>query len=186
MDRNLRTRVKKARASGRATIHAVDDETVAEPGNGTGSSGGNTGYSSKAHAPVRAMSSTAAFSTVNLREVENSAEKFGLPKGFEARFAKSHLAARDLGLSLQRVAPGETSPFAHRHPEQPEELYLVVAGSGTATVDGVTQALATWDVIHVPGPAVRSFAAGEDGLEYVAFGRIHPADAELIELDAEA
>jgi quercetin dioxygenase-like cupin family protein len=177
--RGTEARASGARASGRATIHAIDETKAA-------SVNGDTGHSSKASAPARDRVAAGAFSIVNLKAVENSAEKFGLPKGFEARFAKSHLAACDLGVSLQRIAPGEKAPFAHRHPEQPEELYLVVAGSGTATVDGVRQALSTWDVIQVPGPAVRSFAAGDDGLEFVAFGRIHPDDAEMVELDPKA
>ncbi len=123
------------------------------------------------------------FSITNLRsDVENAAAKFGLPAGFEAHFAKGSLEAQELGVSLQSIGPGERSPFAHRHSEQPEELYVVVAGSGTISVDGDEHPLSTWDVVHVAGPVARAFAAGDEGLEFLAFGQIHPADAELIQL----
>ena len=122
------------------------------------------------------------FSKTNLRALDNMAPKFGLPEGFEARFAKSALDAAELAVSLQKLGPNQVSPFAHRHKEQPEELYVVVAGSGTITIDDAPQPLATWDVIHVAGPTLRSFAAGPDGLEFLAFGQNGPSDAELIQL----
>ena len=126
------------------------------------------------------------FSITNLRrDVENSAEKFGLPDWFESRFAKNELDATDLGVSLQRLDAGASMPFAHRHPKQPEELYVVVAGSGTITVDDVEHPLAAWDAMHVAGPAVRTFSAGDEGLELLAFGRIQPADAEMVETSKE-
>jgi uncharacterized cupin superfamily protein len=123
-----------------------------------------------------------SFSKANLRrDVENSAEKFGLPATFQARFAKSVLEARDIGVSLQAIAPGESMPFAHRHKEQPEEIYVVVAGSGTLTIDQTEHPVEEWDVVHVAGHHARHFAAGPDGIEFIAFGRIgDESDAELI------
>jgi uncharacterized cupin superfamily protein len=131
---------------------------------------------------------TTDFTIVNLRrDVKDSAEAFGLPDGFEARFAKRALEASELGVSLQKLAPGESSPFAHRHREQPEELYVVVSGSGTITLDGDDHAISTWDVVRVPGPVERRFAAGDEGLEFIAFGQIRPADdAEMIPVGANA
>jgi mannose-6-phosphate isomerase-like protein (cupin superfamily) len=128
------------------------------------------------------------FSMTNLhRDVANAAEQYGLPDGFEAHFAKSELDARELGVSLQTLAPGEQMPFAHRHREQPEEIYVVVRGSGTVTVDGVDHPVATWDALHVAGRVTRVFAAGDEGLEYLAFGRIQPPnDSELVEVDGAA
>lgn len=122
------------------------------------------------------------FSMANLRrDVENSAEKFGMPPTFQARFAKSVLEARDIGVSLQAIAPGESMPFAHRHTVQPEEIYVVVAGSGTLTLDQAEHPVEAWDVVHVAGSVVRHFSAGADGLEFLAFGRIgEESDSELI------
>lgn len=122
------------------------------------------------------------FSKTNLRELDDMAPKFGLPEGFEARFAKRALDATELAVSLQKLGPGQAQPFAHRHKEQPEELYVVVAGSGTITIDDTPHPLATWDVVHVAGATVRSFAAGPDGLELLAFGPNGPSDSELIPL----
>ena len=123
------------------------------------------------------------FAITNLRRLDNVASTFGLPESFEARFAKGALDANDLGVSLQKISAGESAPFAHRHTEQPEELYVVIAGSGTITVDGTDHPLATWDVVRVSGSALRSFAAGDEDLEFLAFGRIHPSDFELVSLD---
>lgn len=127
---------------------------------------------------------SANFSKTNLRrDVENSAPKFGLPDSFEARFARTALEARDLGVSLQTLAPGTSMPFAHRHTEQPEEIYVVVAGSGSITVDEAEHPLEEWDVVHVAGPVARYFTAGSEGLELLAFGQIgEGSDAELIPL----
>ena len=129
---------------------------------------------------------SATFSKANLRQdVENSAPAFGLPDTFEAHFAKKALAASDLGVSLQKLAPGTTMPFAHRHREQPEEIYVVVAGSGTITVEDDEHEVAQWDAVHVAGPAARHFAAGDDGLEILAFGRISEGtDAEMLPVDS--
>ena len=122
------------------------------------------------------------FSKTNLRELDDMAPKFGLPEGFEARFAKSALEASELAVSIQKLGPNQVSPFAHRHKEQPEELYVVVAGSGTIVLDGEGVELAPWDVVRVAGHVTRSFAAGPDGLELLAFGRSGPADAEIVQL----
>jgi uncharacterized cupin superfamily protein len=127
---------------------------------------------------------SANFSKTNLRrDVENSADAFGLPDTFEARFAKGAMDAKDLGVSLQKLAPGTTMPFAHRHKEQPEEIYVVVAGSGTITVDDEEHEVAAWDAVHVAGPVARHFSAGDEGLEVLAFGRIgEGTDAEILPL----
>ena len=127
---------------------------------------------------------SATFSKTNLRkEVKNAASSFGLPDTFEAHFAKQLLEARELGVSLQKLAPGTTSPFAHRHKEQPEEIYVVVAGSGTITVDEDEHEVGAWDAVHVSGAAARHFSAGDDGLELLAFGRIsEESDAEILPL----
>jgi uncharacterized cupin superfamily protein len=124
---------------------------------------------------------SADFSKTNLRrDVENSAVAFGLPDTFEARFAKNVLDASDLGVSLQKLAPGTTMPFGHTHKEQPEEIYVVVAGGGTITVDEREHEVETWDAVHVAGPVARHFSAGKDGLEILAFGRIGEGqDAEM-------
>ena len=128
------------------------------------------------------------FSIANLRsDVEDSAQKFGFSPTLEARFGKKDLESERLSVSYQRVAPNETSPFAHRHKEQAEEIYVVVEGSGRVLLDGDAHDLEEWDAVRVAGPVVRSFEAGSDGLSILAFGEINPAnDAELIQPDEES
>lgn len=51
-----------------------------------------------------------------------------------------------------------------------EEIYVVVAGSGRALVDGEIVDLGPWTVLRVAAAAARAFAAGSEGLEFLAFG----------------
>ena len=128
------------------------------------------------------------FSIANLRsDVEDSAQKFGFSPTLEARFGKTDLESERVSVSYQRVAPNETSPFAHRHKEQAEEIYVVVEGTGRVHLDGEMRDLNEWDAVRVAGPVVRSFEAGSDGLAILAFGEINPAnDSELIQPDEES
>ena len=125
------------------------------------------------------------YSIANLRtDVKDSAEEFGFSPTLEARFGKKDLESQRLSVSYQRVAPNETSPFAHRHKEQAEEIYVVVEGSGRVLLDDEPHDLEEWDAVRVSGPVVRSFEAGDSGLAIIAFGEINPAnDAELITPD---
>jgi quercetin dioxygenase-like cupin family protein len=129
----------------------------------------------------------ANYSTANLlADVEDSAPKFGFAPALEARFAKHALDAKHLGVSYQRLAPSEKHPFAHRHGEQAEEIYVVVDGSGRVSLDDEQRDLNAWDVVHVAGPVVRSFEAGPDGLTLLAFGEIDRDDAEMITPDGDS
>jgi quercetin dioxygenase-like cupin family protein len=109
------------------------------------------------------------YELINLREVEDSAPKFGLAPALEARFARDALGAERIGLSLQRLAPKARQPFGHRHREQ-EEVYVVVAGNGRVNLDGEVRDVREWDAIRVPPGTARAFEAGPDGLEFLAFG----------------
>ena len=111
----------------------------------------------------------ADYTKVNLREVEDSAEKHGFAPALSARFANGPLELERLGLSLQRVAPNTRAPFGHRHESQ-EEVYVVVAGGGRIKLDDEVLDLRTWDAIRVAPGVMRSIEAGPDGLEYLAFG----------------
>jgi hypothetical protein len=106
---------------------------------------------------------------VNLREVEDSAPKFGLAPALEAHFARDALACDQIGLSLQRLAPDARQPFGHRHGEQ-EEVYVVVAGSGRVALDDELREVREWDAIRVAPGTARAFEAGPEGLEFLAFG----------------
>ena len=63
---------------------------------------------------------------VNLQDVEDAAEKFGMPPGLEARFARSALGLEKSGVTLFKAGPDFKVPWGHRHRDQ-EEVYLVLA-----------------------------------------------------------
>jgi len=105
----------------------------------------------------------------NLRELEDSAPKFGLAPALQARFASGDLGLSESAVSLQRLAPNAVQPFGHRHRRQ-EELFVVTDGSGRAKLDDEIVELRALDAVRVPPNVMRAFAAGPDGLEILAFG----------------
>ena len=112
---------------------------------------------------------TAAYTVVNLKQVENMAPKFGLSPGLEARFARVPLELENSGLSYFRVAPGFRPPFGHTHSEQ-EEIYLVVGGSARLKLDDEVIELGEWDAVRIPRGVMRAFEGGPEGAEILAFG----------------
>ena len=123
--------------------------------------------------------STTAYSALSLPDLDDHAPAGGLGDAMEARFAGRALGCETIGLSLQRVPPGGHVPFAHRHAND-EEVYVVVRGSGRALVDGVTVELQPLTALRVAPSAARSFAAGDDGLEFLAFGAHTAGDGEIL------
>lgn len=105
----------------------------------------------------------------NLKEIEDSAVKFGLSPQMESRFARTDLGAETLGLSYQRLAPSVRQPFGHRHEHQ-EEVYVVLSGGGRVSFDDEVVELRPWDAVRVAAETTRRFEAGPDGLELLAFG----------------
>jgi mannose-6-phosphate isomerase-like protein (cupin superfamily) len=77
----------------------------------------------------------AAYPKKNLRsEVENQAPKFDTPSEMQARFARTALDEKTLGLSMMKLEPRLRFPFGHKHAGQ-EEVYVIVRGSGRIKVD---------------------------------------------------
>ena len=111
----------------------------------------------------------AGYTKMNLREVEDSAPKFGFAPDIEARFASGDLELEKSGVSYQRLAPGVRHPFGHKQKRQ-EELYVVVEGSGRIKLDDEIVEVGTLDAVRVAPETVRAFEAGEEGLALVAFG----------------
>jgi uncharacterized cupin superfamily protein len=116
---------------------------------------------------------------VNLKGVEDAAAKFGMPPGLEARFARSALGLEKSGVTLFDVAPDYKVPWGHRHREQ-EEVYLVLRGSATVRFEDGTAELGEWDAVRIPPDVARSFQAGPDGAQVLAFGAGEKGDAEMI------
>jgi quercetin dioxygenase-like cupin family protein len=121
----------------------------------------------------------ASYTRKNLREVENQAPKFDMPAEMEARFGRTALEGKTLGLSLFTLAPNFRIPFGHKHAGQ-EEAYVVVRGSGRIKVEDEVVELRQWDAIRFDKNTMRNVEAGPDGIEYVAFGAgDDPTDAEM-------
>ena len=121
-----------------------------------------------------------SFSKKNLHDVEDMAAKHGFSALQEARFPREDLHAADTGLAYLVLRPGKRQPFAHRH-SAAEEIYVVISGSGRVKLDDEIIDLDTMDAIRVAPSVVRSFEAGHEGLELLAFGPRHAGDAEQIQ-----
>lgn len=122
------------------------------------------------------------FAKVNLKDVENQAPKFGMPEELEARFARSTLGGKTLGLSTMKLAPNFRIPFGHKHAGQ-EEVYVVVRGSGRIKVENEIVELAEWDAIRIAKNTMRAVEAGPKGIEYLAFGAGNDPDEVEMEQD---
>jgi mannose-6-phosphate isomerase-like protein (cupin superfamily) len=115
----------------------------------------------------------------NLREVDDSAPRFGLSETQEARFARRDLAAEQTGVTYLIIKPGRREAFAHRHREA-EEVYVVLAGSGRVKLDDELVDLAELDSLRVGSGTARQLEAGPDGLEILIFGSHVEGDVEHV------
>ena len=122
-----------------------------------------------------------SYTKKNLREVTNAAERMGA-EGFEARFAAGDLECESTGLALEKLNPGGRSPFKHKH-ENAEEVYVVLNGSGTVSLDGEEVAVVQMDAVRVAPQVERWFTAGDEGLEILVFGPRHEGDGEITPFD---
>jgi uncharacterized cupin superfamily protein len=120
-----------------------------------------------------------AFTIENLRDVEDSAPKFGMQDHQEARFAREALGAESTGVSYHRVKPGRRQGFGHRH-DAAEEVYVVLSGMGRIRLGDEVRDVVALDAIRVAPDVVRCFEAGPDGLEVLAAGAHHAGDGELV------
>ncbi len=115
----------------------------------------------------------------SLNEVPDKAPDFGMGEIQEARFATESLSAENTGLAYIVLRPGKRQGFAHKH-ENAEEIYVVLAGSGRLKLDDDINDVETMDAIRVAPTVLRSFEAGDEGLEILAFGPRHEGDGEVV------
>jgi mannose-6-phosphate isomerase-like protein (cupin superfamily) len=123
-----------------------------------------------------------SYAIKNLRDSADMAPKFGFDAVQEARFPWRELGAETTGLALMRVKPGQRQAFAHRH-EQAEEIYVILSGTGRIKLDDEVHDVGPLDAIRIAPTVARSFEAGDDGIEYLAFGPHHESDGEIVEGD---
>jgi uncharacterized cupin superfamily protein len=119
------------------------------------------------------------FTRVNLADVEDSAPSNGFGDIWEARVARTALAAEQTGITYFRLRPGRRSAFAHRH-EHAEEIYVILHGSGRMKLDDDFVDVRALDAIRVSARVSRAFEAGDSGLEFLAVGAHRPKDGELV------
>ena len=83
---------------------------------------------------------------------------------------------KTVGVNRVRVAPGMLPTPPHSHTAS-EEVFFVLSGSGLAWQDGDVHEVRPRDcVIHRANRYEHTFIAGEEGLEYLAFGTRHPTE----------
>jgi mannose-6-phosphate isomerase-like protein (cupin superfamily) len=120
------------------------------------------------------------YSRINFAAVEDAALANGFGDRWEARVARSALAAEQSGLTYFRLLPGKRSPFVHRH-ALAEEVYVILSGTGRVKLDDEFLDVTPLDAVRVAPDVARAFEAGPQGLEFIAFGPHHPGDGEPVE-----
>ena len=120
-----------------------------------------------------------SYTKKNLRDVDDSAVRFGLSDTQEARFPRSDLGAAQTGINFLTLKPSKREAFAHRH-RTAEEIYVVLAGSGRVKLDDDLVDLLPLDAVRVGPGVARSFEAGPDGLEVLIFGPHVEDDSEMV------
>jgi uncharacterized cupin superfamily protein len=118
------------------------------------------------------------FTKKNLNEVEDAAVAHGFSETQMARFAGKDLGCESIGLALEGVKPDSRQAFGHRH-ERDEEVYVVIKGNGRMRLGEEEIEVGMLDAIRVAPGVWRSFEAGPEGLEVLAFGTHHEGDGEI-------
>ena len=88
--------------------------------------------------------------------------------GNEARVElHDQLALTGAEVSVNQLPAGAGVPFVHSHKNN-EEIYGILAGAGTAVIDGEEVALTAGDWLRIAPAAKRQFSAAADaGITYV-------------------
>jgi mannose-6-phosphate isomerase-like protein (cupin superfamily) len=91
------------------------------------------------------------------------------------RGIRAALGVKAFGIN-QFELPADASSFQHSEAEShQDEVYIVIAGSGTMSIDGEEVELAPGRFVYVSPEATRQLHAGPGGLTYVAVGAPHEA-----------
>ena len=104
----------------------------------------------------------AKYTKLNIDDIEDSAPRFGLAPGLEARFGRRPLESEIVAVSRETLAPGFRVPFGHRHRDQ-EEIYVVLRGSGRIKIDDEILDLRQGDVVRLGRGVWRCTEAGPGG-----------------------
>jgi mannose-6-phosphate isomerase-like protein (cupin superfamily) len=111
----------------------------------------------------------ARYTKLNFEDIEDSAKRFGLSPGLEARFGGRPLESEIVAVSRETLAPGFRVPFGHMHRDQ-EEIYVVLRGSGRIKIEDEILDLRQGDIVRLGRGVWRCTEGGPDGMEYLAVG----------------
>jgi len=100
------------------------------------------------------------------------------PRSGAVRLVRRELGIKSLGVNQYRFPPEWPDYPEHDETEtNHEELYFVLAGGGTMTVDGDDVKLIPGRYVYVSPESKRKILPGPEGLEYLPVGG--PADREF-------
>lgn len=80
--------------------------------------------------------------------------------------AKESLGLTGAELSFNHLPAGGFAPFVHSH-KLNEEIYIIIAGTGTFMVDGEEFSIKEGDVIRVAPEGERALTAGSTDITYI-------------------
>ncbi|MFB6109826.1 MAG: cupin domain-containing protein [Halodesulfurarchaeum sp.] len=103
-----------------------------------------------------------SYDKVNYRDVDPASEAM--------HFLRDPLDCSQLGLTVVECEPGWTG-MEHDHAEEGhEEVYLLVDGEATVTIDGEDVPMESGDAIRVPADATRQIQNGDTDSTFVLAG----------------
>ncbi len=86
------------------------------------------------------------------------------------RFVRRRIRATAFGINWYELRPGQIGREHDESRSGQEEVYVVIKGSGTMTIDGEEVALRPGTFVRVDPASTRVPRAGDDGLTFVAVG----------------
>ncbi|WP_115864695.1 cupin domain-containing protein [Halorussus litoreus] len=92
------------------------------------------------------------------------------PVGDGLHFLRDQLDCENVGVSVLEADPGWTG-MEHDHAEDgQEEVYVLVDGAATVTVEGEDVELSTGDALRIPADATRQIHNGDAESTFVLVG----------------
>jgi uncharacterized cupin superfamily protein len=93
-------------------------------------------------------------------------------ESFRGSFFKMRraLGTTAFGLNEVRMPPGFSGPEHDEIETKHDEVYVVLEGSGIATIDGEQVAIVPGDYLLVAPDSTRVITAGDEGLRFIAIG----------------
>ena len=102
-----------------------------------------------------------SYETVNYEETET---KYGM------HFLRPELGCEDHGVTVVDAEPGWKGPEHDHADEGHEEVYLLVEGEATVTIDDEEVSLTDGDAVRVPPEAIRQITNGDTQSQFVLTG----------------